>query len=360
MVAPPKKRFLISNKSRFCTGYTQHNNIWLTVTRRITLGFTFKDSFLHLNHWSVNLAGNGSRQPPSQHSNFLLSDFRDMIHLDRDRNELSSDHLILSEDHNAFSWVDIPHDDNYLTSLSHLNTPEHLHANNTDVDSTQGQNKNPSSPPHATDDKSSSLSPPPEYPPPQIQRKNSPLPPQQEKPVANQSEANLDDDGDGDGDGSYSRQLTPLTDLSAVADGDESLDFEKKDSTTGETEGHGAIAGENGDTKGATDNVENRWAEKHGSTSPSSPTRHVVPIPGPHQPLPIAGPSQYNQRLGPFAGPSHSRRPSSQDMISTSQLPSPNISAAKLSGGDSKVARILEINSELLKYVRPSLLQPPS
>lgn len=282
-----------------------------------------------------------------------------MIHLDRDRNELSSDHLILSEDHNAFSWVDIPHDDNYLTSLSHLNTPEHLHhTNSTDVDSTQGQNKNPSSPPHAADDKSSSLSPPPEYPPPQIQRKNSPLPPQQDKPVTDQSEPNPDDDGDGDG--SYSRQLTPLTDLSAVADGDESLDFEKKDSTAGETEAHGGIPGENGDTKGATDNVENRWVEKHASISPSSPTRHVVPIPGPHQPLPIAGPSQHNQRLGPFAGPSHSRRPSSRDMISTSQLPSPNISAAKLSGSDSKVVRILEINAELLKYVHPSLLQPPS
>jgi hypothetical protein len=38
-------------------------------------------------------------------------------------------------------------------------------------------------------------------------------------------------------------------------------------------------------------------------------------------------------------------------MISASQLPSPNISAAKLSGGDTKVVRILEINSELLKSV---------
>ncbi|OJA18374.1 hypothetical protein AZE42_00756, partial [Rhizopogon vesiculosus] len=274
-----------------------------------------------------------------------------MIHLDRDRNELSSDHLILSEDHSAFSWVDIPPDDNYLTSLSHLNSPEHVQpSSDSHGDSTQGQIHNPSSPPNAADDKSSSLSPPPEYPAPQIQPKNSPLPPQQEISVTDQPEGNTEDDGDGDGDGdgSYSRQLTPLTDLSAVADGDESLDFEKKDSA-GENESHTGIPDKIGDTKGATDKAENRWVEKHGSISPSSPTRHLVPIPGPHQPLPIAGPSQTNQRLAPFAGPSHSRRPSSRDMISASQLPSPNISAAKLSGGDAKVVRILEINSELLK-----------
>jgi len=257
-----------------------------------------------------------------------------MIHLDRDRNELPSDHLILSEDHSAFSWVDIPPDDNYLTSLSHLNSPEHVQpSSDSHGDSTQ------------------------EYPAPQIQPKNSPLPPQQVISVTDQPEGNIEDDGDGDGDGdgSYSRQLTPLTDLSAVADGDESLDFEKKDSSAGENESHAGIPDKIGDTKGATDKAENRWVEKHGSISPSSPTRHLVPIPGPHQPLPIAGPSQTNQRLAPFAGPSHSRRPSSRDMISASQLPSPNISAAKLSGGDAKVVRILEINSELLKYI----LTPP-
>lgn len=274
-----------------------------------------------------------------------------MIHLDRDRNELSSDHLILSEDHSAFSWVDIPHDDtqhNYLTSLSHLNTPEHPQQQN-QLDSAQGQVPPPSSSPHAADDKSSSLSPPPEYPPPQIQRKNSPLPPHEEKPGPEQPEGDGEDDGDGDG--SYSRQLTPLTDLSAVPDGDDSLDFDRKDSSAGENDG--GIAEKNSDTKGAPDKAENRWVEKRdgNGSSPSSPTRHPMPMPGPHQPLPIAGPSQINQRLGQFAGPSHSRRPSSRDMISASQLPSPNISAAKLSGGDTKVVRILEINSELLKSV---------
>lgn len=273
-----------------------------------------------------------------------------MIHLDRDRNELSSNHLILSEDHSPFSWVDLPHDDtqhNYLTSLSHLNTP----ADPQNIpDSIQGQIPPPSPPPNPADDKSSSLSPPPEYPPPQIQHKSSPLPPHEDNPPTEQPEGNTDPDGDGDG--SYSRQLTPLTDLSAVPDGDESFDFENKDSAPGENDGHGGLAEKSGDTKGALDNPENRWVEKHpinGSTSPSSPTRQPVPIAVPHHTFPIAGPSQSNQRPGQFAGPSYSRRPSSRDMNSASQLPSPNISATKLGGGDTKVVRILEINSEILK-----------
>ena len=274
-----------------------------------------------------------------------------MIHLDRDPNELSSDHLILPEDHSAFSWVDIPHDDsqhNYLTSLSHLSTPEHVLP-----DSIQGQIPPPSSPPHPADDKSSSLSPPPEYPPPQIQHKNSPLPPLQDNPPPEQQEQNPDPDADGDG--SYSRQLTPLTDLSAVPDGDESFDFEKKESNIGESDGQAPISDRNSDSKSATDKLEKRAI--NGSTTSSSPTTQPVPIAAPHHLFPIAGPSQSNQRPTQFTGPSHSIRPSSRNMISASQLPSPNISAAK---GDTKVVRILEINSELFKYIPTTFPQSSS
>lgn len=262
-----------------------------------------------------------------------------MIHLDRNRNEIDSEqnsNLILPEDHSAtFNWVtDITHNDehhNYFAnSLSDLNNNH-----------PEGQTLHPI--PLPADDKSSSLSPPPEYNSPQIKHKS---PPQAQEPEQEQED---------DGDGSYSRQLTPLTDLSAVPDGDESLDFEKKDSSPAEVEQE-----QNGDLNSAQDNADNRWSEKrtiNGTSSPvrsipSSPTRYPIPIP-------VPGPSH---RLGPSAAPSHSRRPS-REIVSISQLPSPNLPPAKLSDsstGETKVFRILEINSELFKSVHTHSLFPPS
>jgi hypothetical protein len=263
-----------------------------------------------------------------------------MIHLDRNRNEIDSEqnsNLILQDDHSAtFNWVtDISHNDehhNYFAnSLSDLNNNH-----------PEGQTIHPIQ--LQADDKSSSLSPPPEYTSsPQIKRKSPPQEPVQEP------------EQEDDGDGSYSRQLTPLTDLSAVPDGDDSLDFEKKDTSTGEVEQE-----QNGDLNSAQDNQDNHWSEKrtiNGTSSPvrsipSSPTRHPIPIP-------VSGPSH---RLGPSAGPSHSRRPS-REIVSISQLPSPNLPPAKLSEpstGDPKVERILEINSELLKFVHAHFLRNQS
>ncbi|KAG2365632.1 hypothetical protein BDR07DRAFT_1607371 [Suillus spraguei] len=252
-----------------------------------------------------------------------------MIHLDRNRNEIDSEqnsNLILQEDHSAtFNWVtDISHNDehhNYFAnSLSDLNNNH-----------PEGQTIHPIQ--LQTDDKSSSLSPPPEYTsPPQI-KQNSP----QQDPVQEQERED-------EGDGSYSRQLTPLTDLSAVPDGDDSFDFEKKDGSPGVVEQE-----QSGDLNSTQDNQDSRWSENrtiNGTSSPvrsipSSPTRHPIPIP-------VPAPSH---RLGPSAGPSHSRRPS-REIVSISQLPSPNLPQAKLSdpsSGDTKASRILEINSELLK-----------
>ncbi|KAG1811201.1 uncharacterized protein BJ212DRAFT_1375527 [Suillus subaureus] len=252
-----------------------------------------------------------------------------MIHLDRNRNEIDSEqnsNLILQGDHSAtFNWVtDISHNDehhNYFqNSLSDLNNNH-----------PEGQTIHPIQ--LQTDDKSSSLSPPPEYTSsPQIKRKSPPQEPVQEP------------EQEDDGDGSYSRQLTPLTDLSAVPDGDDSLDFEKKDDSTGEVEQE-----QNGDLNSAQDNQDNRWSEKRTINGTSSPVRSIPNSPTRHPiPLPVPGPSH---RLGPSAGPSHSRRPS-REIVSISQLPSPNLPPAKLSdpsAKDPKVDRILEINSELFK-----------
>lgn len=239
-----------------------------------------------------------------------------MIHLDRNRDSEQNSNI---EDHSTtFNWVD-QHHNYFANSLSHH----------------QGQTIHPV--PLPADDKSSSLSPPPEYNSPQIKRKPTPEP---------EPEPEQDDDGDGDGDGSYSRQLTPLTDLSAVPDGDDSLDFEKKEPTPEQDQN--------------PDNPDNRWPEKHTVNGTSSPVRSIPSSPARHTiPIPVPGPSH---RLATSAAPSHSRRPS-REILSVSQLPSPNLQPAKLSDpslGDPKVARILQINSELLKSVHTHFLHPQS
>lgn len=241
-----------------------------------------------------------------------------MIHLDRNRDSEQNSNI---EDHSTtFNWVD-QHHNYFANSLSHH----------------QGQTIHPV--PLPADDKSSSLSPPPEYNSPQIKRKSTPEP----EPKQEQDD---DGDGDGDGDGSYSRQLTPLTDLSAVPDGDDSLDFEKKDPTPEQDQN--------------PDNPDNRWSEKRTLNGTSSPVRSIPSSPARHTiPIPVPGPSH---RLATSAAPSHSRRPS-REILSVSQLPSPNLQPAKLSDtslGDPKVVRILQINSELLKSVHTHFLHPQS
>ncbi|KAH7924818.1 hypothetical protein BV22DRAFT_480129 [Leucogyrophana mollusca] len=281
-----------------------------------------------------------------------------MIHLDRNHNELSptqNSNIILNESHtdpnnDILQWDPIPHDtakfqdstDKYFQDVSDsfpdppLTDDSHT-AHNTDPVSRLSA---PSSPRDPQDDKSSSLSPAPGS--PQLDRKSPPPSPQR----------NVVDADKPDGEGTFSRQLTPLTDLSPAPDYDDGTDADNKDADES-NESSGGTAEQRGQGDLAS---KDKQPHINGTKSPSrtggtSPSR---------QPSTLAAPQNHSSELTTSrsdekptsAAPSHTSRPPSREPSASSNhpfVPNSSMENHRSGVGDSKVVRILELNAELLK-----------
>ncbi|KAH7912449.1 hypothetical protein BJ138DRAFT_789316 [Hygrophoropsis aurantiaca] len=268
-----------------------------------------------------------------------------MIHLDRNHNELSptqNSNLILPESHNPsniLQWQQIPHDPKFQDNAHEKyfqDVSETYDSALTDDKQLTEPVTRTSSPHDPRDDKSSSLSPAPGS--PQQDRKTPPPP----SPSPNAEPADKTE-----GDGTFSRQLTPLTDLSPAPDYD---DGEADTKDTDENK-------ESPDQKGEGEEVSKDKAPHiNGTKSSSRPDGSSSS----RQPSTATAPQnlskdQIHLRSGEkpaSAVPSHmSRPPSHEPMAASIQSLVPGLSTENLAPGasDSKVVRILELNAELLK-----------